>query len=255
MTPPRPRPREWAREHLELRVDPEPVRPSCPSCGDELFAGDYRDPASGRCIHCVGRTTSRLGCASTVALVVTAALVIALIGWLAAPRGASGPVPPQALALPGVPSAAPSGGPAAAGDPREPSGGTPNPAVARTEVLGDLVGAGRQVSGWAAWCAPTPTRCHGWDTQYVGAVPSFRHGDDPYAVQVCLAERPATCTHVVVVSFCACGDRKGEPTVIDLSPPAFRELAPQTLGIVRVVVSGPIPVPSITLPPTEASDD
>lgn len=53
------------------------------------------------------------------------------------------------------------------------------------------------------------------------------------------------------MSYCACGQRHGEPTVIDLSVPAFRELAPLSRGIVRVIVSGPIPAPDITLPPTD----
>jgi hypothetical protein len=86
----------------------------------------------------------------------------------------------------------------------------------------------------------------------VGAVPSFTFGDEPYPVQVCAFEGgQANCVLVTVVSYCACGDRRGEPTVIDLSPAAFRSLAPLSAGIVRVVVDHLRP--GLTLPPTDAT--
>jgi hypothetical protein len=83
-------------------------------------------------------------------------------------------------------------------------------------------------TGWATWFDDGPG--------YYGAVRSFRFGDTPYVVQVCRLEAPITCTHVRIVSFCACGDRHGIPTVIDLSPAAFQELAPLSRGIIRVEV-------------------
>lgn len=98
-------------------------------------------------------------------------------------------------------------------------------------------------TGWATW--------YDDGAGYYGAVRSWRYGDDPYAVQVCLAARPATCTHVVIRDYCACGSRHGEATVIDLSPSAFRELAPLSRGVIRVTVTGPIPIP---LPPTDEED-
>jgi hypothetical protein len=104
----------------------------------------------------------------------------------------------------------------------------------------------------ATYCAPTPKYCHGWDTAWVGAVDSFRWGDDPYRVKVCEADsRVSTgqCVVVTVVSFCACNDRHG----IDLSLPAFGRLtggifAP--LGRIKVTITrvkGATP----TLPPTD----
>lgn len=95
-------------------------------------------------------------------------------------------------------------------------------------------------TGWATW--------YDDGSGYYGAVHTWRFGRDPFAVQVCLADRPGTCTHVVVRDFCACGHRHGEPTVIDLSPAAFRELAPLSRGVIRVTVSGRIDIP---LPPTD----
>jgi hypothetical protein len=85
------------------------------------------------------------------------------------------------------------------------------------------------IRGLASWCAPTPRYCHGWDKARLAAVPSFRNGDKPYLVRVCSATR---CTVARVVSFCACGNH-----VIDLSPPAFRNLAPLSRGVVRVTVT------------------
>ena len=94
------------------------------------------------------------------------------------------------------------------------------------------------VSGWATWCAPTPTKCRGWGGDaLLAAVPSFR--GSPYTVQVCGFEGGRTnCVQVTVVSFCACGSRNGIPTVIDLSPAAFRSLAPLSRGRIRVTVDG-----------------
>jgi len=73
----------------------------------------------------------------------------------------------------------------------------------------------------------------------LGAVPSFRYGDDPYTVQVTAFEDgKANAVFVTVVSYCACGSRHGIPTVIDLSPAAFRSLAPLSQGVIRVTVDG-----------------
>ena len=96
--------------------------------------------------------------------------------------------------------------------------------------------------GWATWYDDGP----GW----YGAVHSWRFGDERYAVQVCALDegRLVACTHVIVRDYCACGSRHGEPTVIDLSPAAFRELAPLSRGVIRVEVSGPIVV---ALPATD----
>lgn len=126
---------------------------------------------------------------------------------------------------------------------------TPSPAVVNvTTSEGDpspttSTPGTKSRTGWATWFDD--------GAGYYGAVRSWRYGDDPYAVQVCLAARPGTCTHVVVRDYCACGSRHGEATVIDLSPSAFRELAPLSRGVIRVTVTGPIPIP---LPPTDEED-
>jgi hypothetical protein len=117
----------------------------------------------------------------------------------------------------------------------------PSPAPSPSAIAAATPGPLR---GWATWCAPTPTHCESWGGgRLVGAVRSFSDGDAPYFVQVCGFEGGRTsCVHILVVSHCACGDRDGIPTVIDLSPAAFAELAPLERGRIRVEVSGPIKV-------------
>jgi hypothetical protein len=69
---------------------------------------------------------------------------------------------------------------------------------------------------------------------FYAAVGSWRWGDKPYRVNVC---RPANgrCVTVWVRDFCrACKNKFG---VIDLSPAAFRKLAPLGRGRIKVVVS------------------
>ena len=39
--------------------------------------------------------------------------------------------------------------------------------------------------------------------------------------------------------WCACGDRHGVPTVIDLDVAAFRQLAPLSIGVIAVEVTFP----------------
>lgn len=100
--------------------------------------------------------------------------------------------------------------------------------------------------GLATWCAPTPKYCHGWGGKaHLGAVPSFRYGDPPYRVVVHHGDRS---TVVLVVSFCACPGAR----IIDLSPAAFSELAPMSLGVIPVTLeelgSGPTPPPTDTEP-------
>ena len=101
----------------------------------------------------------------------------------------------------------------------------------------DAASVRETLTGWAAWCAPTPTRCQGWGGDaLLAGVPSFRWGDDPYTVQVSANGRSVL---VTVVSYCACGDRKGIPTVIDLSPRGFEALAPLSVGVLSVTVRVP----------------
>jgi hypothetical protein len=66
----------------------------------------------------------------------------------------------------------------------------------------------------------------------VAAVPTFRFGDRPYAVEVCRQDAPL-CETVTVVSFCAC-DRH----IIDLAWEPFEKLGGTKLGgVIHVTVT------------------
>lgn len=99
------------------------------------------------------------------------------------------------------------------------------------------------VAGIASWCAPTPTRCQAWGgSAHLGAMPGFRFGDEPYRVRVATLDGRRS-TIVTVVSYCGCPGAR----VIDLSPAAFAELAPQSIGLVAVTVE--VLVDSVDVPP------
>ena len=107
-------------------------------------------------------------------------------------------------------------------------------------------GASSILAGVATWCAPTATHCHGWaPPAKLGAVPGY--DGTPYLARVSRGSRSVV---VRVVSFCACGDRAGKSTVIDLSPAAFVELAPLSAGVIDVTVER---LDGIALPPTDTA--
>jgi hypothetical protein len=90
----------------------------------------------------------------------------------------------------------------------------------------------------ATWCAPTPTQCQGWGgNARLGAVNSFRFGDEPYPVRVW---RGDIYVDVTVVSFCGC---RGTLHAIDLSPAAFEVLAPLSAGRIDVSVEVLVDLP------------
>ena len=100
------------------------------------------------------------------------------------------------------------------------------------------------IAGNASWCAPTPKYCHGWGGHsLVGAMPGYTH---PVWAKVCRQDS-SVCITVHVISFCACGNH-----VIDLSPYAFKRLAPLSRGIVAVEVEVLTRVPTV-LPATDAA--
>jgi Lytic transglycolase len=190
-----------------------------------------------------------------IATLIALTIIIGL-AFVAATRGASDP--DTSLTDPVLPGVSL---PAVQVADRSPDGGTPHPPAATdslarpvasegpksgltTPMPGAQIGEPLSVArGWATWYRD-PKR-----SGYYGAVNSFRWGDDQYIVQVC-APKYHACTHVRIVDFCACGDRHGIATVIDLSPAAFRELAPLGRGVIRVEVSGPI----TKLPATDSEE-
>lgn len=89
------------------------------------------------------------------------------------------------------------------------------------------------VHGTASWYDDGPGL-------YAAAGPALRVGDWRNSrVEVC-AE---TCVVVRLVDWCACYKGTARERVIDLSPDAFRRLAPLSRGLVRVTVR-PVRAPS-----------
>lgn len=115
------------------------------------------------------------------------------------------------------------------------TGGAPQPAVAHAAnpMPAPSSGSGTALfQTTATWCAPTPKLCHGWGgNARLAALPGF--SGKPYTVLVSYGSRRVL---VSVVSVCWCG--------IDLSPSAFRELAPLSKGRIVVLVEGPITLPA-----------
>ncbi len=178
--------------------------------------------------------------ATLVAIALLFAIAYFIASWVA-----------QESALRGAPDGA-TASPALVTGRQELPGAPAQTVAPQVEIAPAIEGA----RGWATYCAPTPDRCQRWGGDaHLGAVRSFSWGDDPYIVQVCAFGGGRTsCTHVTVVSYCACGDRHGIPTVIDLSPAAFVDIAGSLgPGVIRVEVSGPVSghLPRTTLPPTD----
>ena len=91
------------------------------------------------------------------------------------------------------------------------------------------------LQGVATWYdAPSPSDA--------AAGPGLRTGDwRGRQVRVCATE----CVVVRLTDWCACGDRNGRPTLIDLDDEAFARIAPLSAGVVSVTVE-----PVIALPET-----
>lgn len=92
---------------------------------------------------------------------------------------------------------------------------------------GTAMAGHRTLDGVATWYADGPGL-------YAAAGPALRHGDwRGSIVRVCAGDR---CVDATLRDWCACGDRRGVPTLLDLSPAAFRRLAPLSRGVVAVTV-------------------
>jgi hypothetical protein len=73
----------------------------------------------------------------------------------------------------------------------------------------------------------------------LGGDPAFRG----QTVRVCADD----CVLVRLTDWCACGDRGGAPTLIDLSPDAFARLAPLSAGVIDVTIE----LGGVVLPATD----
>jgi hypothetical protein len=207
-----------------LHVEPEPVRRMAPGAADP--DADER----------------RTGVTVPLLLLGVVITLVAIAWAVAAPREAADPTTSATRDVSGLRDGA--SGPPLLGAPLAGDGGTTTAPSGAPAPEGDVGSA--LIGGKATWCAPTPTHCQSWGGgALVGAVPSFSYGDEPYLAEVCSG---GACVTVTVVSYCACGDRGGEPTVIDLSPAAFSRLAPLSAGVIDVTMESGGPA---ALPPTD----
>lgn len=69
---------------------------------------------------------------------------------------------------------------------------------------------------------------------YGAAGPLLRHGD--WRGSRVTVRAGGKSLAVALTDWCACGDRHGIPTLIDLSPEAFQHFAPLSQGVVRVQI-------------------
>lgn len=103
-------------------------------------------------------------------------------------------------------------------------------------LLTGQVGSAMQ-SGLATWYAGTEG--------HAAAGPDLRVGDwRGSTVRVC-AE---SCITVTLSDWCACGDRNGQPTLLDLSRADFAKLGDPSRGVLAVTVEwgGQAPTPPAT---------
>jgi len=126
--------------------------------------------------------------------------------------------------------------------------GVPTPEQARTEALGAMVEGEIGtvlLGGWATWFDDGPGL-------YAAAGPVLRDvlGEDWRGQRVTVCAD--ACVRVVLSDWCACGERHGDPTLLDLSPAAFRRLAPLSAGVVRVSIE--YGGPRMTPPPTDQEE-
>ncbi len=108
-----------------------------------------------------------------------------------------------------------------------PSAGAPVSVPATSGLVPALVG------GWATYYRD---RKHGPDEHYAAAGPLLREAFGDWRGKVIRVRSGKHSTIVSLSDSCACGERAGLPTLIDLSPAAFRDLAPLSAGVIRVSI-------------------
>ncbi len=106
---------------------------------------------------------------------------------------------------------------------------TPGPTVAPVHAVGTPL-----LAGWAThyWNGPGLYAAAGPDLRRI--LPGYHHG----LVTVCaFPNGQSRCAAIPTVDFCACGERRGLPTLLDLSDDAYRLLCGSlSSGICRVSV-------------------
>jgi len=116
-----------------------------------------------------------------------------------------------------------------------PGSASPVPPPARRDTAASVSGGqGRhhfRLRGYATWYAARGL--------VASAGPALRKALGPgWRGSRVLVVRGLRAVEVRIVGWCACGKRHGLPTLLDLSPEAFRALAPLSAGVILVHVEG-----------------
>lgn len=208
---------DLAAARFERWLDPDPL---IPSDYDRAYAQGFEDAWTAT------RTPvrrDRLGLVAVAAAGLALLVAGVVIGrTLAAPRSGQ---TTERVDLSTLSSAALSGAPL-----RSPSADPPRPVQGGAPLITEPAALS---GGLASWYDDGPG--------LYAAVPSWRFGDRPYRVRVVAGDRSVV---VTVRDFCGCPGAR----IIDLSPAAFRELAPLSAGLVAVMVDDLRP--GLTPPPT-----
>lgn len=169
-------------------------------------------------------------------LLLTAFLLVALAP---APQGAPRTAVGNGAALPGVPDVH--------GDLRPGNGMQVGSSIGGPEVLNPVTAGTPQPTG-----AIGTVLLGGYATWYetpgltAAAGPLLRSALGDWRGQWITVESEGRSVTVQVLDACACGNRHGIPTLLDLSDAAFAELADLSVGVIRV---------SIEIDPHEHPDD
>ena len=99
--------------------------------------------------------------------------------------------------------------------------------------------AAGSLSGWSTWYVAGPGQA--------AAGPALRAAFGPgWRGQLVTVTANGVSVRVRLTDFCACADRHGRPTLIDLDRAAFAALAEPSRGVIAVTVRRALPTPPVT---------
>lgn len=229
MSTPPTRPPGWL-DPDPLTVEPEPVEPRVPYHGWDL------EPTPVR------HEFALVGFGICLGIVLFALLFTVARSVDAASRSAPDPTVGVPRDLSGL--LADASDPELSGAPHLPAS-EPRPEASPTGEVGTAL-----VGGYATWY---DAACH----PCAAAGPALREFVGPdwrgSVVEVC---GPAgACVSVALLDWCACGERHGQPTLLDLDRRSFARLAAPTAGLVAISIEiGNAPLPRTDTPDQHPAD-
>jgi hypothetical protein len=224
-------------------VEPEPIDPRVPDTNSTRYSDEPPRPPPLGCVHLV------LG----ICIGVWLAALVLLGSIVADPVPSSAPDPTVVVPRDLSGLLADASGPELSGAPQEREGGIASPmdrhdggapqpmqdGFANQPAHSGEVGTGGLLGGWATW------HDNGAGL-YAAAGPELRRALGPgwRGTVVDVTGPGGLVVRVPLTDSCACGERHGLPTFLDLSADAFAELAPLGWGIVAVSVELPGQLPA-----------